>query len=109
MFGGRRKAVFGGWWEVGLAAAECTRGRGLGDEVRGLGRLGKGWEGQAAGVGCVLWLWPGRGAGWRPGPRRTGRERGGGGSSPGQSHAKGPAEVQGRGLRGAASRSTRKP
>ena len=79
MFGGRRKAVFGGWWEVGLAAAGCTRGRGLGDEVRGLGRLGKGWEGQAAGVGCVLWLWPGRGAGWRPGPRRTGRERGGGG------------------------------
>lgn len=81
------------WRMVGSGRAA----RRLGDEIRGLDWFGKSWEGQATSVGFILWLWPGRGAGWRSGHRKTGGML----LQPGP--CKGTAEVKGRGLRGAAS------
>lgn len=43
----------------GMVGSEYVQGRGLGDEIRGLGWVGKSWEGQTTGTGFVLWLWPG--------------------------------------------------
>lgn len=64
-------------------------------KIRGLDWLRKSREGQAAGVGFVPWLWPGRGAGWRSGHKK---EMGGVLLQPGS--CKETAKVQVRGLRG---------